>query len=240
MPAPAIMITQVLADQLGVDAKSVLICSTGVIGVPIPVATLLAGLAPLVEALDDAGGDAGQRHPHYRSGGQAGGAGTGAGGAPGAHWRHGQGSGMIHPTWPRCSAFQLRCPSMPVSGRGWQRAVQRSFNAITVDGDTNTNDTVLACGRPTAGPRTPCRSGTGPYPGHAAAGALPGTAKGPPVGAGGGAVGEAAALQVAHGLWFVPGGQSMAGIELGADRGGRGSLWCPLIRMRFLGLGPIN
>ena len=26
------------------------------------------------------------------------------------------------------------------------------------------------CGRPTAGPRTPCRSGTGPYPGHAAAG----------------------------------------------------------------------
>ena len=39
----------------------------------------------------------------------------------------------------------------------WQamvrRAVQRSFNAITVDGDTSTNDTVLAFrGRPTAGP----------------------------------------------------------------------------------------
>lgn len=47
--------TQVLADQLGVDAESVLICSTGVIGVPIPMPTLLAGLAPLVEALDDAG-----------------------------------------------------------------------------------------------------------------------------------------------------------------------------------------
>ena len=40
--------TQVLADQLGVDAESVLICSTGVIGVPIPMPTLLAGLAPLV------------------------------------------------------------------------------------------------------------------------------------------------------------------------------------------------
>ena len=50
--------TQVLADQLGVDAESVLICSTGVIGVSIPMPTLLAGLAPLVEALDDAGGDA--------------------------------------------------------------------------------------------------------------------------------------------------------------------------------------
>ena len=50
--------TQLLADQLGVDAESVLICSTGVIGVPIPMPTLLAGLAPLVEALDDAGGDA--------------------------------------------------------------------------------------------------------------------------------------------------------------------------------------
>ena len=50
--------TQVLADQLGVDAESVLICSTGVIGVPIPMTTLLAGLAPLVEALDNGGGDA--------------------------------------------------------------------------------------------------------------------------------------------------------------------------------------
>ena len=50
--------TQVLADHLGLESESVLICSTGVIGVPIPMTTLLAGLAPLVEALDSKSGDA--------------------------------------------------------------------------------------------------------------------------------------------------------------------------------------
>ena len=139
--------TQVLADQLGVDAESVLICSTGVIGVPIPMTTLLAGLAPLVETLDDAGGDAaanailttdlvdkqvaleldlaGRR---VRIGGMA------------------KGSGMIHPDMATMLGF-FSCDA-GVDAGVWQemvqRAVQRSFNAITVDGDTSTNDTVLA------------------------------------------------------------------------------------------------
>ena len=50
--------TQALADQLGVEAEAVLICSTGVIGVPIPMPTLLAGLDPLVSALSATGGEA--------------------------------------------------------------------------------------------------------------------------------------------------------------------------------------
>ncbi|MFL0764118.1 MAG: bifunctional ornithine acetyltransferase/N-acetylglutamate synthase, partial [Prochlorococcus sp.] len=40
--------TQRLAEQLGLPVEQVLICSTGVIGVPIPMDTLLAGLNPLV------------------------------------------------------------------------------------------------------------------------------------------------------------------------------------------------
>ena len=43
--------TQALADRLGLDAEAVLICSTGVIGVPIPMPTLLAGLDPLVSSM---------------------------------------------------------------------------------------------------------------------------------------------------------------------------------------------
>ena len=50
--------TQALADQLGLDAEALLICSTGVIGVPIPMPTLLAGLDPLVAALSATGGEA--------------------------------------------------------------------------------------------------------------------------------------------------------------------------------------
>jgi len=48
--------TQALADRLGLDAEEVLICSTGVIGVPIPMDTLIAGVDPLVESLSPQGG----------------------------------------------------------------------------------------------------------------------------------------------------------------------------------------
>ncbi len=50
--------TQATADRLGLAAEEVLICSTGVIGVPITMEILLAGLDPLVAALSPEGGAA--------------------------------------------------------------------------------------------------------------------------------------------------------------------------------------
>jgi len=139
--------TQALADRLGLAAEEVLICSTGVIGVPIPMDTLLAGLDPLVSALGPEGGaaaatailttdlidkqialeaDLGGRR--VRIGGMA------------------KGSGMIHPNMATMLGY-LSCDA-GVPAEVWQamvgRAVERSFNAITVDGDTSTNDTFLA------------------------------------------------------------------------------------------------
>jgi len=139
--------TQALADRLGLAAEEVLICSTGVIGVPIPMDTLLAGLDPLVSALGPEGGaaaatailttdlidkqialeaDLGGRP--VRIGGMA------------------KGSGMIHPNMATMLGY-LSCDA-GVPAEVWQamvgRAVWRSFNAITVDGDTSTNDTFLA------------------------------------------------------------------------------------------------
>ena len=139
--------TQVLADRLGLSSDQVLICSTGVIGVPIPMQLLLAGLDPLVEALAVDGGSAAagailttdlvekqiafeaeMQGRVVRIGGMA------------------KGSGMIHPDMATMLAF-LTCDAA-VEPALWQsmvrRAVNRSFNAITVDGDTSTNDTVLA------------------------------------------------------------------------------------------------
>ena len=139
--------TQVLADQLALESESVLICSTGVIGVPIPMPTLLEGLTPLVDALSDQGGadaasailttdlvdkqvalEATLGGRRVRIGGMA------------------KGSGMIHPDMATMLGF-FSCDAGVDAGI-WQgmvqRAVQRSFNAITVDGDTSTNDTVLA------------------------------------------------------------------------------------------------
>ena len=139
--------TQAVADRLGIAPEQVLICSTGVIGVPLAMATLLEGVAPLVTALSDEGGaaaasailttdlvdkqialeaDLGSRQ--VRIGGMA------------------KGSGMIHPDMATMLGY-LTCDA-GVPAEAWQamvrRAVERSFNAITVDGDTSTNDTFLA------------------------------------------------------------------------------------------------
>ena len=139
--------TEAMANRLGLAPEEVLICSTGVIGVPIPMDTLLAGLDPLAAALSPAAGGAaaaailttdlidkqialeaplgGRR---VRIGGMA------------------KGSGMIHPNMATMLGY-LSCDA-GVPADVWQamvqRAVDRSFNAITVDGDTSTNDTYLA------------------------------------------------------------------------------------------------
>ena len=139
--------TQVLADRLGLSSDQVLICSTGVIGVPIPMQLLLAGLDPLVEALAVDGGSAAagailttdlvekqiafeavMQGRVVRIGGMA------------------KGSGMIHPDMATMLGYLTCDAGVPMEV--WQamvrRAVQRSFNAITVDGDTSTNDSFLA------------------------------------------------------------------------------------------------
>ena len=59
--ADSLTATAELAGRLGLQAEQVLICSTGVIGVPIPIDTLVAGLDPLVAALSPAGGEAAAR-----------------------------------------------------------------------------------------------------------------------------------------------------------------------------------
>ena len=145
--ADSLAATAALAQRLGLAEAEVLICSTGVIGVPIPMDTLIAGLDPLVAALASDGGEAAARailttdlvdkqialeaqlgDRRVRIGGMA------------------KGSGMIHPNMATMLGY-LSCDA-GVPAELWQqmvrRAVERSFNAITVDGDTSTNDTFLA------------------------------------------------------------------------------------------------
>ena len=147
--ADSLSATAALADQLGLAPEQVLICSTGVIGVPIPMDTLLAGLAPLVAALapDQAAGDAAARailttdlvDKQIALEADLGGRRVRIGGMA-------KGSGMIHPNMATMLGY-LSCDA-GVPADIWQamvsRAVDRSFNAITVDGDTSTNDTYLA------------------------------------------------------------------------------------------------
>ncbi|MBW0181810.1 MAG: bifunctional glutamate N-acetyltransferase/amino-acid acetyltransferase ArgJ [Vulcanococcus sp.] len=139
--------TQAMADRLGLVAEEVLICSTGVIGVPIPMNTLLAGLDPLADALSAEGGSAAATailttdliDKQIALEAELGGRRVRIGGMA-------KGSGMIHPNMATMLGY-LTCDA-GVPADVWQamvkRAVDRSFNAITVDGDTSTNDTYLA------------------------------------------------------------------------------------------------
>ena len=145
--ADSLLITEAVADRLGLSQDEVLICSTGVIGVPIVIDPLLTAVDPLVSSLaPDGGGAAAQAilttdlvekqialeavlgGRRVRIGGMA------------------KGSGMIHPNMATMLGY-LSC-DVAVPCDLWQdmvcRAVNRSFNAITVDGDTSTNDTFLA------------------------------------------------------------------------------------------------
>lgn len=141
--------TAALADRLGLAHEEVLICSTGVIGVPIRMDLLLTAIDPLVDALaanSEAGAAAAtailttdlvaKSHALelqigtqlVRFGGIA------------------KGSGMIHPNMATMLAF-ISC-DVAVPAQQWQamlgRAADNSFNSITVDGDTSTNDSLIA------------------------------------------------------------------------------------------------
>jgi glutamate N-acetyltransferase/amino-acid N-acetyltransferase len=145
--ADSLMATKALAQRLGLAEAEVLLCSTGVIGVPIPMDTLLAGLDPLLAALGPDGGAAAATailttdlvDKQIALEAELGGRRVRVGGMA-------KGSGMIHPDMATMLGT-LSCDA-GLPPEEWQalvgRAVDRSFNAITVDGDTSTNDTFLA------------------------------------------------------------------------------------------------
>ena len=136
-----------LSQALGVPADSIMLASTGVIGQRIRMEALLSGIPKLVEAASENGSDAAAQaivttdlvtksialettidDRPVRVGGIC------------------KGSGMIHPNMATLLAF-VTCDAA-VSTSLWQqmlsRAADKSFNQITVDGDTSTNDTLIA------------------------------------------------------------------------------------------------
>lgn len=139
---------------LGMPAGSLLVCSTGVIGVPLPVEKILAALPRLCSSRSPEGivraGEAIRTTDAFpkrgirrvRVGGKTV---TLAGIAKGA--------GMIAPNMGTMLAYvftdaALRAPDLR---RVFRRAIDASFNRIVVDGDTSTNDTAAvfangACG----------------------------------------------------------------------------------------------
>jgi glutamate N-acetyltransferase/amino-acid N-acetyltransferase len=143
----ALETAQLLGDALSITPDSILLASTGVIGQRMRMEAFRRGIPELVASLSENGSEAASQaiittdlvtksialeteidgRP-VRVGGIA------------------KGSGMIHPNLATMLAF-ITCDAA-VSTSLWQqmlsRAADKSFNQITVDGDTSTNDTLIA------------------------------------------------------------------------------------------------
>jgi len=139
------------AEALGIRADDVVVASTGVIGQPLPLAPIAEGIPMLVKALSREGGtDAAEGimttdvvkkeiAVEFTLGGKT----CRMGGIA-------KGSGMIHPNMATMLVFMTT--DVAISAEMLQKAlssdIKKTFNMISIDGDTSTNDmvTVLANG----------------------------------------------------------------------------------------------
>ena len=143
------------ARLLGLDAEEVLVLSTGVIGAPLPLSNVVAGVRAAVAALSEDGGTASataiMTTDTYAKEAVARGSGFTVGGMA-------KGSGMIHPQLATMLAvLTTDYPLEPGEAIELLRpSVDASFNAISVDGECSTNDAVMLLANGASGiERTP-------------------------------------------------------------------------------------
>ena len=154
--AAARRMADLAAEKLAIAPGEAAVASTGVIGVPLPITVIEAGMDRLIRSLrgDKAGHDAALegimttdtrkkeisleiaiRGVPVRLGAMV------------------KGSGMIHPNMATMLCFITTdaAVSGPLLDRALRHGVKRSFNRLTVDGDTSTNDMVLVMANGEAG-----------------------------------------------------------------------------------------
>ncbi len=143
-----------LAQETGLAAQDVVVASTGVIGQPLDLTPIAKGIPPLAKALATDGANAAseaiqttdtiqkQIAVEFELGGKA----CHIGGMA-------KGSGMIHPNMATMLCFVTS--DVAISPALLQQAlsqdVQSSFNMVSVDGDTSTNDMVCILANGLAG-----------------------------------------------------------------------------------------
>ena len=137
-----------VAEILGCGARQVVVCSTGVIGVPLPVERVLKAVPGLAESL--------AATPHAFDGlsyaimttdtrPKRAAANCRIGGKTVRVIGCAKGAGMIHPNMATMLSFVMTDAAIEPAALdvALRDVVSRTFNAITVDGDSSTNDTLL-------------------------------------------------------------------------------------------------
>jgi len=152
--ADARTMARLVAERLRIPHTTVYVGSTGVIGQPLPIARIRKAMPELTSRLRRTGGheaavaimttDLSPKEVALQAeidghvitvGGMA------------------KGSGMIHPDMATMLAYITTDAAVERASlqRGLARSVDRSFNRISVDGDTSTNDTVMLIANGAAG-----------------------------------------------------------------------------------------
>lgn len=149
---------QELAQNLGCAPEQVLVCSTGVIGMKLPVERIRKAVPALTKAAtrSAAAFDSFTRaimttdtRPKWAA------ARCRLGGKTVRLLGCTKGAGMIHPNLATMLAYVVTDAAIrqPLLQRALSEVVRTTFNAVTVDGDTSTNDTALVMASGDAGNR---------------------------------------------------------------------------------------
>ena len=144
------------AKLLGIDETEVLVGSTGVIGQQIPVDTIKQGIErmiPLLEDTKEAGVLAAEAIMTTDTVKKEAAVQVELGGVTVTVGGMCKGSGMIHPNM--CTMLSFVTTDAAISKKMLQKALSESvkdtYNMVSVDGDTSTNDTVLLLANGVAG-----------------------------------------------------------------------------------------
>ena len=158
----ALLMAKLSADRLDLDPDQVLVSSTGVIGRYLPMDAIKSGIADACANLSPEAGDAAARaimttdtvpktaHLDLDIGGSR----VRVGGMC-------KGSGMIHPNMATMLAYITTDAAVEpgLMARLTRSIADRSFNQVTVDGDSSTNDSFLILANGAAG-NAPIQTGT--------------------------------------------------------------------------------
>ena len=136
--------SDLVAEKTGIDAKDVVVASTGVIGQPLDVAPIAEGMDELVSGLGNKSEDAAEgimttdtKLKQIAVSFDIDGVECKIGGIA-------KGSGMIHPNMATMLVFiTTDCAIAPqMLQKALSTDIQNTFNMVSVDGDTSTNDMV--------------------------------------------------------------------------------------------------
>jgi glutamate N-acetyltransferase/amino-acid N-acetyltransferase len=158
----ALLMAKLSADRLDLDPDQVLVSSTGVIGRYLPMGAIKPGIAEACGKLSADAGEAAARAimttdtvpKTARVDLEVGGVPVRVGGMC-------KGSGMIHPNMGTMLAYVTTDAAVEagLAQKIVKSIADRSFNQVTVDGDSSTNDTFLILANGAAG-NEPIRAGT--------------------------------------------------------------------------------